>query len=366
MAGVPSRVFIWVVAVALAGACAVSACDSGPARSTGAPPAEVRLGYFPNVTHAQAVLGVASGEFQEAIGPSQLTTRTFNAGPSMIEALFAGELDIAYLGPSPVLNGYTKSRGQALRVVAGAAANGVLIVARKGSGITKLDDLKGRSLATPQLGNTQDVSARHYLKSQLGDDLANVRPIASSEQAGMMSRGDIDASWAVEPWASFLVAEAGGEVIGREQDLWPEGRFVLTVVITTPEFLKAHPGVVEKMLRVHRNWTARLRQDPQRYLPQLGAALFDLTKKKLPEGVLASALKNVEFTDEPLESSFTTFDRWSRDLKFTKGAATDLTNLVDASILRKLQASTPSAAPGAAATQGSAAESAAGVGQGVR
>jgi NitT/TauT family transport system substrate-binding protein len=337
-----------LLAVALVGGCKK---DEGPA---GAPPSKVRLGYFPNVTHAQAVLGVSSGEFQQAIGSSKLSTKTFNAGPSVIEALFANEVDIAYIGPSPVLNGYARSKGQGLRVVAGGAANGVLVVARKASGIKKLEDLKGRKVATPQLGNTQDVSARHYLKYKLGDDLSNVRPIANAEQTGMMSRGEIDASWAVEPWGSFLVSEANAEVIGQEKALWPEGRFVLTVVITTPEFLKKHPDVVEKMLGVHRNWTARLQQDPQQHLPALGAALYDITKKKLPEGVLASALKNVEFTDEPLESSFATFDQWSRDLGFTK-QTTDLKNLVDATILRRLQAgggTRPATAPVAGVSEG--------------
>ena len=320
----------------------------------------MRVGYFPNVTHAQAVLGVASGEFQQAIGASKLSTKTFNAGPSLIEALFANEIDIGYIGPSPVLNGYSKSKGRGLRVVAGGAANGVLIVARKDSGIKKLEDLKGRKVATPQLGNTQDVSAKHYLKHKLGDDLSNVRPIANAEQTGMMSRGEVDASWAVEPWGSFLVSEADGEIIGQEKDLWPEGRFVLTVVITTPEFLSKHPDVVEKILGVHRSWTARLQQDPQKYLPQLSAGLFDITKKKLPEGVLASALKNVEFTDEPLESSFATFDQWSRDLGFTK-ETTDLKNLVDAAILRKLQqggASRPTTAPATTAPVAAASEGA--------
>jgi NitT/TauT family transport system substrate-binding protein len=170
----------------------------------------------------------------------------------------------------------------------------------------------------------------------------------------MMSRGEIDASWAVEPWGSFLVSQANAEVIGHEKDLWPEGRFVLTVVITTPEFLQKHPDVVEKVLTVHRNWTARLQQDPHAHLPALGTALFDITKKKLPEGVLASAMKNVEFTDEPLESSFATFDQWSLDLAFTK-QSTDLKNLVDATILRRLQqggATRPTTGPVAGASEG--------------
>ena len=352
-----NKIAAWMLLAAGASLSLAGGCKRDHSNAAGAP-AEVRLGYFPNVTHAQAVLGVSSGEFQQALGASKLTTKTFNAGPSLIEALFAKEIDIGYIGPSPVLNGYSRSRGEGLRVVAGGAANGVVIVARKGSGISRLEDLKGRKVATPQTGNTQDISAKHYLKYKLGDDLSNVKAINNAEQAGMMGRGEIDASWAVEPWGSFLVSEAGAEVIGYEKDLWPERRFVLTVVITTPEFLSKHPDVVEKMLGVHRDWTARLRQDPQKYLPQLGQGLFDITKKKLSEGVLASALKNVEFTDEPLESSFRTFDQWSVDLKFTR-QTTDLKNLVDPTILRKLQAgggtrpaTGPTTGPVAAAREG--------------
>ena len=141
-------------------------------------PAEVRIGYFGNLTHAQAVLGVSSGEFADAVKPAALHSKVFNAGPSLIEALLAGEIDIGYVGPGPALNGHLKSRGQGVRVLAGAAANGVVIVASKDSGISTLQDLVGKRIATPQHGNTQDIAARHYLTSVLHQaDSHNVLPI---------------------------------------------------------------------------------------------------------------------------------------------------------------------------------------------
>jgi NitT/TauT family transport system substrate-binding protein len=153
---------------------------------------EVRLGYFANVTHAQAVIGVANGEYALAVGPNKLTTRVFNAGPSLVAALLAGEIDIGYVGPGPVLSAHDRSHGKGLRVVAGAAANGVLVVARKESSIQKMDDLKGKKIATPQLGNTQDVSAKHFLMSQLKQqDVDNVLAVNNSEQAALMARGDV-------------------------------------------------------------------------------------------------------------------------------------------------------------------------------
>ena len=172
----------------------VAGCGSSESASDSskpsAPPAEVRLGYFANLTHAQAVLGVSSKEFEQALAPSKLTTHIFNAGPSLIEALDSGDLDIGYVGPGPVLAIHQKSHGEAVRVIAGAAANGVVIVAGKDSGINSLADLKGKRLATPQAGNTQDISAKHYLLSELKqDDVANVLPVANTEQLQLLATG---------------------------------------------------------------------------------------------------------------------------------------------------------------------------------
>src|SRR4051812_11818964 len=240
-------------------------------------PAEVRIGYFANLTHAQAVLGVSSGEFESAIKPSTLTTRVFNAGPSLIEALFGNEVDIGYVGPGPALSGFSKSRGEAIRVIAGAAANGVIIVAGKDSGINTLADLKGKKLATPQLGNTQDISAKHYLLSELKqDDLTNVLPVNNTEQLQLLADGKIDAAWAPEPWGSRLIVEAGGKLIAEEKDNWPDKQFTLTLVVTTPKFLKEHPDIVAKVLKVHTQWTKRLTDEPAKYQEQLGTALATL------------------------------------------------------------------------------------------
>ena len=317
---------------------AVGSCQR---QESSGPLKEVRLGYFANLTHAQAVLGVASGDFANAIAPAQLKTQVFNAGPSLIEALLAGEIDLAYVGPGPALNAQAKTNGQGIRVIAGAASNGVLIVAREGSGIGKLEDLRGKRLATPQHGNTQDLAARHFVRFVLHQDNDdNVMPIPNAEQAAMMSRGQIDAAWAPEPWGSFLVAQAGAQVIGQEKDLWPDKQFTLTVVITTPDFLAEHPDVVEKMLGVHRIWTRRLSEDPQRYLPQLDAGLFALTGKRLPRGVLPAAIKRVKFTDEPLVSTFQALANWSYELEFTVQPP-NLAGLIDTSILKKLEQSAP-------------------------
>ncbi len=291
----------------------------------------VRIGYFANLTHAQAVLGVSSGEFAKAIEPAKLETKVFNAGPSLIEALNAGEIDIGYVGPGPAISGFGRSRGEALRVIAGAAANGVVVVVRKDAGITTIEELNGKRLATPQIGNTQDIAAKHFVKDHSG-----IVPVPNSEQRSMFERGNLDAAWVPEPWGAYLVSEAGAEIIAEEKDLWPDKEFVLTLVVTTPKFLQEHPEIVEAVLKVHRDFTAKLIEDPKSLEPQLGEALFALTQKKLPEGVVSNALTRIKFTDEPLPGSLEAMNRWTTELGFAR-EETSLDGLVDTTILKKLQ-----------------------------
>ena len=328
------RVFRAVLWVAILAALVVGPGCKPRGSSAGAAP--VRIGYFANLTHAQAVLGVASGELERAVSPAKLETKVFNAGPSLIEALFAGEIDIGYVGPGPAISAHAKSHGQGIRVIAGAAANGVVIVARQESGIRSLADLAGKRIATPQLGNTQDISARHYLSRVLKqDDLKNVLPIDNSQQAALFAKGEVDAAWVPEPWGQRLIAESGAKLIGEERDLWPSREFVLTLVVTTPEFLAKRADAVESVLRVHRSFTRKLAAEPDTYRAALGDALFKLTGKRLAEGILATAIKRVKFTDEPpLDETLSTFALWTNDLGFER-AKIDTAGLVDKSILQK-------------------------------
>ncbi len=302
---------------------------------------KVRLGYFANLTHAQAVLGVKSGDFATALAPASFSTKIFNAGPSLIEALFAGEIDIGYVGPSPALAAHLQSRGKGIKVIAGAAGGGVVILASPASGIEKLEDLKGKRIATPQLGNTQDVSARHYLIHILGQSNAdNVIPVPNAEQAGMMSRSQIDAAWAVEPWASRLSSEAGARVIAEEKDLWPQKNFTLTLVVVSPEFLRDHPDAVERVLQVHIDWTNRLTQEPAAQISALSHALESLTSQKLSPEIVSSGINRINFTTEPLDDSLKTFAQWAFDLKQARSVA-NIETLVDTKLLRKVLANQP-------------------------
>jgi len=313
-------------------------CDKDKSSSSTSANQEVRIGYFANVTHAQAVLGVSGGSFEKAIAPAKLSTKVFNAGPSLIEALFAGEIDIGYVGPGPALNAHAKGRGEKIRVIAGSAANGVLIVARKDSGINSLADLVGKRVATPQMGNTQDISAKHYLMKELKQkDLNNVLPIANTEQATLMARKEIDAAWAPEPWGSRLIVEGHAKLLAEEKDLWPNKKFSLTLVVTTPEFLARHPDLVEKVLAVHVRMTRWLNAAPQNWATPLDQALKQLTGKALPAGVVSSSLSYVQFTEEPLDETLSIMNQWAYDLKLNSNPNVG-PGLVDTSILRKVQA----------------------------
>lgn len=307
-----------LLALILAFILGLSGCDRSTA-TVPKEPAEVRVGYFANLTHAQAVLGVASGDFAAAVAPAKLDTRVFNAGPSLMEAMIAGEIDIAYVGPGPAIAAHAATGGDAIRIVSGAAANGVLIVARQESPAKSLADLATVHLATPQHANTQDIAARRYLRSELGrTDLSNVVAIANAEQLSLMQRGEIDAAWVPEPWASLLIKEAGARVLADEKDLWPGGQFATTVVVASRPFLEQHPDVVARFLAAHRVWTDKLAESPTAQLPALKSALFALTRKQLPEGVLDRAILNVTFTDDPLLETVQTMARWSFEVGFAK------------------------------------------------
>jgi NitT/TauT family transport system substrate-binding protein len=208
-----------------------------------------------------------------------------------------------------------------------------VIVARLGSGIEKIEDLKDKRVATPQLGNTQDISARRYLTEVLRQPNAkNVIPVPNAEQAGMMARGQIDAAWAPEPWGQRLIVEAGAKLVAEEKDLWPNAELGLTLVVGSPELLSEQPELVRKVLGVHKSFTARLAASPDALLPELGDALFALTGKELPEGVLPAAIGRVKFTDEIPEETLKTYAQWTFALGFERAAA-DTAGLLDRSFL---------------------------------
>lgn len=269
---------------------------------------EVKIGYFPNLTHATALVGDQEGLLQKELGGTKIKASTFNAGPSEIEALNSGSIDIGWIGPSPSINGYTKAEGKNLRIISGSASGGVKLVVDPKK-IKTLDDLKGKKIATPQLGNTQDVAFLHWIKekgwkadAQSGRGDVSVVRTDNKITPDAYKSGSIDGAWVPEPTASKLVSD-GAKVLLDERDLWPDKKFVITNIIVRQDFLEEHPDVVEAVLRGSVKTNAWINANPEKAKASANAALKALTGKDLPAEVIDPAWESIEFLDDPLAST---------------------------------------------------------------
>ncbi|WP_367130713.1 MULTISPECIES: aliphatic sulfonate ABC transporter substrate-binding protein [Streptomyces] len=268
----------------------------------------VRIGYFPNITHATPLVGEQEGLIQKELGGTGLRSTTFNAGPSEIEALNAGSIDIGWIGPSPAINGYVKSKGKSLRIISGSASGGVKLVVDPKK-ISSLDDVKGKRIATPQKGNTQDVAFLNWIATkgwkvdpQSGKGDVSVVRTDNKVTPDAFKSGSVDGAWVPEPTASKLVSE-GGKVLLDESELWPGGKFVITNVIVSQKFLDAHPDVVEAVLRGSVKTNAWIKAEPEKAKASANAALKKLSGKELPAEILDPAWKSIEVLDDPLAAS---------------------------------------------------------------
>ncbi|WP_264930553.1 aliphatic sulfonate ABC transporter substrate-binding protein, partial [Streptomyces sp. A012304] len=269
---------------------------------------EVRIGYFPNLTHATALVGVQEGLLQKELGGTTIKASTFNAGPSEIEALNADSIDIGWIGPSPAINGYTKAGGKNLRIIGGSASGGVKLVVNPAK-IKTLKDVKGKRIATPQLGNTQDVALLNWISEQgwkvdaeSGKGDVSVIRTDNKVTPDAYKSGSVDGAWVPEPTASKLVAE-GAKVLLDEADLWPDKMFVITNIIVRQEFLKEHPDVVEAVLRGSVKTNAWINANPDKAKASANAALKELSGKALPAEILDPAWKSITFLDDPLAAT---------------------------------------------------------------
>ncbi len=299
----------------------------------------LRVGYFPNITHAQALIGLANGTFQRALGPD-VTIKTFvmNAGPAAIEALFAGELDLTYIGPGPAINGYVKSDGQALRIVSGAASGGAVLVVRQESDIHVVADFAGKRVASPQLGNTQDIALRYYLTQH---DLAAteqggtvwVTPMQNADILTGFLRHEVDAAWVPEPWGARLVHEAQGRIFLDERELWPGGMFPTAVIVVSTKALHDRPELIARWLTAHVQLTRWIQQYPQEAQQQVNVEISKLTGKALPEPLLREAWSRLIFTYDLMAPLLVV----SADHAFAAGflgrQKPDLTDLVSSTLL---------------------------------
>lgn len=275
---------------------------------------------------------------------STLQVLTFNAGPAAVEALFAGGLDAAYIGPNPAINAYVRSRGEAVRVIAGATSGGAALVVRPG--INSPQDLAGKRVASPQLGNTQDVTLRAWLQSQgmraeaTGAGDVAVIPQENAQALESFRSGQVDAAWLPEPWASRLLLEAGGRLLVDERSLWPGGQFVTTHLIVRTELVSRNPALVQRLLRGHVEATRFVNERPDHAMQLVDQSLRRLTGQSLPPEVGAAAWRNLTFTNDPIASSLRKSAEDAAALGFLQLGGVNLDGIYDVRALNTVLAET--------------------------
>lgn len=301
----------------------------------------IHVGYFPNITHAQPLVGRANGAFEGGLRKyATIDWKTFNAGPAAIEALFAGAVDLIYVGPNPTITGYIRSQGTALRVVAGAASGGAALVVRPAANIHSVADFHGKRVASPQLGNTQDVALRSWLlrndlkSTDKGGDV-QVIPLANPDQLTLFQKGELDASWAPEPWATRLIQQGGAQLFLDERSLWPNGRFATTEVVVRTAFLQQHPDIVKRWLAVHVELTQWTQKNKAQAKTLLNQQIAKDTGKALPANVLDEAFTRVEVTYDPIRPSLITSAQRAFQAGFLREKP-DLTDLYSLDLLNQV------------------------------
>ncbi len=324
-------------ALALA-ALGASACKRDP------PGGQLRIAFFPNLTHAQALVGLGEGRFTQAVG-APVSARQLNAGPAAMEALLAGDVDVAYVGPGPAVIAFLRSQGAALRVVAGAVSGGAVLVARTAR---TPRDLAGKRVASPQLGNTQDIALRVWVRSQgmtVGEGPSDVKvfPLSNPDILGLFARGEIEAAWVPEPWGARLRAEVGAHILVDERDLWEGRRFPTTVVVATRRALETRRREVVAMLRAHLALTDRWKADPAGFARAANEQYGKLTGHPLPDPILQDAFSRLEPTVDPLGRQLELCARHAQELRYAP--AGDVSGIVDASTLQEARATQTPAGP---------------------
>jgi NitT/TauT family transport system substrate-binding protein len=357
--------------------------DNAVGVNTESPSNVLRLGYFPNLNHAQVIIGLANGHFQKALSEhstdsgeggdngTSIKEYVFSAGPSAIEALYAGQIDVAYVGPNPAINGYLASNGEGIRIISGSASGGAVFVVRNDSGIETTSDLGGKKFASPQLGNTQDVALRKYLIQNGYETVENggnvtVVPVKPSDILTLMLKKEIDGAWVPEPWGARLVKEANGKIFVDERDLWPpDGKFVTTNIIVRTDYLKNNPETIKKLIDAHIEetiWINNTLKDSrtgnftgasgneenqtnddlgnngvETFIHSFNGGLKRITGNTVPEDELRDALQRLEFTYDPLEKSLFRMADDAYELGLIgRGNKPDLTNIYDLSLLNEV------------------------------
>lgn len=326
-----------IAAVLLSVAVLAGYLSTAPSAST------LRLGFLPNVTHAQALYGIATGTYQRAFGDEfAIQPMTFNAGPDAIRALLSNQVDVLFVGPTPTLNGLALAGPDSLRVIAGASSGGALFVVQSYLNFVSDEDFGGKRFATPQYGNTQDIALKHYLLARghktldEGGDV-DVINAAHANILTLFQQRQIDGAWVPEPWATRLLLdpEADAKLLVDERTLWPDGRFVTTHLVTTQEYLERHRDIMEKFLNAYVNVTLQLQEADEADREIINEMIWNLTENRLPDDTVTAAFMNFNVTYDPIGPSLATYLSWAQDLGFVP-RETKADSLYDLALLNEI------------------------------
>ncbi len=315
---------------------------SGNGNSGGSESKVLRIGYFPNINHAQAVIGLGNGDFQKALGGDvEVKTQLFNAGPQAIEALFADQVDVTYIGPNPAINGYVVSKGGGLRIISGAASGGAVFVVRNDAGINSIDDFANKKFSSPQLGNTQDVALRKYLLEngyETKDKGGNVEvlPAKNADILTLMIKKEIDGAWVPEPWGVKLVKEANGKIFVDERTLWPDGEFVTAHIIVSTDYLEKKPDTIRKLLEVHIDDTNWINEHQAEAVAAFNTELEKLTRKTIPEDEFKEGFSRMTLTWDPEKESLFQSANDAFEIGFLGNEKPDLSEIYDLTSLNEV------------------------------
>ena len=268
---------------------------------------KIRVAYFPNISHAIPIIGIEKGIFPNEI----IETKLFDNGPQVIESMFSRSIDIAYVGPGPTINGFLKSEHEII-ILSGAANGGASFIVHPNSDIKTAEDFSGKRIATPQIGNTQDVSLRNYLSQH---DLAPAEKggtvivfnISNPDIYTLFVKGDIDGAWVPEPWATILVEELGGTRLFFEESLWPEKQFTSVLLIGRAEYIENNPELIQRWIDLHQKTATWINENPEESVVLFNQFMKKTFGQTLPEKIVSTSLSNLEITTELIDESIAMF-----------------------------------------------------------